>query len=412
MVPVRVPLVSSDVRRHNLALICQTLAAEGPLSRSEVAARTGITRGSLTALSSELLAAGVVAELEGPRGGVAVGRVGRPSTPLALVGEGRALLVVQLDADAATARLTSLSGVELWRAGARHGAGPHDPGPVMDVVAGVARAALAACRSLGRQVVDTTMVVFAPVGPEPGTVLANTDLGWGEVDVVAALRERVPGIGAAVALVSDAPAALRGEMGAMAASGDVVYIKSNSGIGGAAVSGGRPLTGARGFAAGFGHIAIVPGGPACACGQRGCLVTVAGPEAVLARAGLAALARGAGLEAALAEFCSRVLAGEPRAAGAWESALRWIVRALAILATCFNPDTILVGGYWADLAGSIARAWEAAIPAGSPAAALGVPALRPGVLGADASLIGATLQSRDRVLADAAALLAGSAATR
>ncbi|MEK8228275.1 helix-turn-helix domain-containing protein [Oerskovia sp. M15] len=53
----------------------------GPLSRAELARRTGLSQGSLTRLTKPLLAGGILVEADDPpRSDQVVGRPARPST--------------------------------------------------------------------------------------------------------------------------------------------------------------------------------------------------------------------------------------------------------------------------------------------------------------------------------------------
>ncbi|MGH3589081.1 MAG: MarR family transcriptional regulator, partial [Pseudonocardia sp.] len=74
-----VPAGQHTVRRHNLALVLSEIGGAEPLSRAGVAARTGLTRGTVSSLVEELITAGLVAELAATRGGP-----GRPGSPLRL----------------------------------------------------------------------------------------------------------------------------------------------------------------------------------------------------------------------------------------------------------------------------------------------------------------------------------------
>ena len=65
---------SETVRRANLSAIIRELHDRGPLSRSELVSRTGLTRSAIRALIGELAAAGFVSEARG-----ALGTPGRPS---------------------------------------------------------------------------------------------------------------------------------------------------------------------------------------------------------------------------------------------------------------------------------------------------------------------------------------------
>ncbi|HWL99447.1 MAG TPA: helix-turn-helix domain-containing protein, partial [Nocardioidaceae bacterium] len=67
------------LRRHNLGLVLrEVLEASVPPSRADVAARTGLTRATVSALVDRLIAAGMLAQLP-----PAISRrAGRPAVPL------------------------------------------------------------------------------------------------------------------------------------------------------------------------------------------------------------------------------------------------------------------------------------------------------------------------------------------
>jgi glucokinase len=90
-------------------------------------------------------------------------------------------------------------------------------------------------------------------------------------------------LGLPVILDNDANAAAYGELQTGAAVGrrDVFYVTIGQGIGAAIVVDGRIYRGAMGFAGEFGHMTIDPEGIECACGNIGCLETIAsGPNIV------------------------------------------------------------------------------------------------------------------------------------
>jgi hypothetical protein len=65
-----------------------------------------------------------------------------------------------------------------------------------------------------------------------------------------------------------------------------------------------------------------------------------------------------------------------------------------------DPELVIIGGYWASLAPSIASAFEA-----NQARVFGMPGTRPpavvpSTLGPDAALLGALWSARSRLLAD------------
>src|SRR3954467_2753835 len=83
----------STLRESNLTLVGRTVyASPTPLSRADVAARTSLTRSTVSRLVDDLVAGGVLSELEQ----VHVTGRGRPATPL-VPGTGLAALGLQVN---------------------------------------------------------------------------------------------------------------------------------------------------------------------------------------------------------------------------------------------------------------------------------------------------------------------------
>ncbi|NYI06341.1 ROK family protein [Allostreptomyces psammosilenae] len=89
------PASQAGMRRRNLALVMQVVAAEETVSRAGVAARTGLTRATVSSLVEELLDARLLAE----RGPEALGRPGRPGSALVLSDVGPAGLGAEVGPD-------------------------------------------------------------------------------------------------------------------------------------------------------------------------------------------------------------------------------------------------------------------------------------------------------------------------
>ena len=65
---------------------------------------------------------------------------------------------------------------------------------------------------------------------------------------------------------------------------DSVYLKVATGIGSGHIINGKIYRGSSGTAGEIGHLAIDPQGPVCVCGLKGCLATLVGTQALVARA--------------------------------------------------------------------------------------------------------------------------------
>lgn len=394
------PLATPDVRRHNLGLVLGRVLEGAGEARADIADATGLSRGSVTSLVADLIDAGLVEESDV----VAPAGMGRPRTMLVLAASAPCVLIAMLDADHATAVAGTLAGEELGRVSRRHGRPMGDPAAIADVLAGVVDEAAERIAATGRRIADVCVVVWAPVGGTPVRVLADTDLDWGEVDLLGLLRARSAALtafeaaGGNARLVPDSEVAALAEHAAV--GGDtLLYLKADSGIGGAIV-----LTdeagGARVLGAALGHLPVVPDGTRCACGQHGCLVTVAGPDVLLARSGLGAVASAEGLTVALETFVAHVQAGTEPAAGVWRGASREIARTLQIVALTVAPDVIVLGGFAAALAADVDAVFRTIQPRIAQTPVLPVAPVVGSALGADAALRGAQRDARMRLLSD------------
>ncbi|MBF0594091.1 MAG: ROK family protein [Candidatus Omnitrophica bacterium] len=85
-----------------------------------------------------------------------------------------------------------------------------------------------------------------------------------------------------VAVGNDVNFGVMGErwLGAARKANNVVGIFPGTGVGGGVIAGGRMVDGAQGAAAELGHMIVDPHGPACTCGNTGCLEALAGRWAI------------------------------------------------------------------------------------------------------------------------------------
>jgi glucokinase len=158
-----------------------------------------------------------------------------------------------------------------------------------------------------------------------------------------------------VTVDNDANVAAWGEFhvgaGAEAAT-SLLMLTVGTGVGGGLVLDGNLVRGAHGFAAEFGHILVLEGGPACPCGNRGCLEPLASgtgigrhaDEAIAAGRVPAASALHApgpltGKRVTVAAHTGDRAAIEILAASGF-----WLGVGIASLANALDPEFVVVGG--------------------------------------------------------------------
>lgn len=397
-------LSPSDIRAHNLGLVLSHIDRAGSLSRTSLARETGLAAGAITLLVSELIEAGLVRDSETPAAPT-TGR-GRPRRAVEIGGETTAVIGVQFVLDALLITAVDLGGRILLRSESTVQTPYGDPDAVADRLAAAVQAARGELASRGVATASVVVVAPAPVRQPSEVILAAVDFGWHDVDLVAMLRARMPRVPCGIRIVNDANAAAYAEFaelppGDSGRPTDMIYLKSDTGIGGGAIVGGQLLTGVNGIAFEPGHIIVVANGEWCACGRRGCLVTVAGPEIVLRNAGMGDERGEGGLPAALEELVRREAAGDPAARGAVEDLLRWIAIAVSTCVTILQPGVVVIGGYLAAYADRL----RAVAPFSMDSLAADPDGVRAAVHGRFSALDGAVLLTRRALLADPRAMV-------
>jgi predicted NBD/HSP70 family sugar kinase len=134
---------------------------------------------------------------------------------------------------------------------------------------------------------------------------------------------------------------------------DLIFVKIGTGIGCGIVVGGRVYRGVAGSAGDIGHIKLDDYGPACACGEVGCLEAYFGGAALAREAlTLARSGRSNMLAAALEERGRLTAADVGTAAAAGDFAAANLVReggrrlghVIASLVSFLNPGMVVIGG--------------------------------------------------------------------
>jgi glucokinase len=229
-------------------------------------------------------------------------------------------------------------------------------------------AVLGRVAELIREMADTAGTAPAALGMGvPGLIdlqrgitkfLPNLPTQWRDVPVRATLEPRV---GCPVYMLNDARMATLGEMvyGHGRTAATMVYFTLGTGIGGGVAIDGKLRLGPFGAAGELGHQTVLPGGPRCGCGNRGCLETLAAGPAVTAKGVWLMLSgRAPRLYELVEGDASRVTPREmARAAEAGDDSVREeIMRAahylgigVANLVTALHPDLVVFSGGMSDI---------------------------------------------------------------
>ena len=369
----------STLRTANLALVArQVLSSPEPVSRAHVAAATGMTRSTASRLADDLVAAGVLAELDpAPATGP-----GRPGVPLAPPRGTFMALGLEVNVAHMAVRAIDLSGQVLAEHVVVDDFAGSDPAEVL------ARLAPLAADVLGVDAVARARAVGAALAL-PGLVsgerlLRAPNLGWRHV-------RPAEHLGAVLA-----PAGLELRLGNEANYGAItvgrerpaaphcwpsfIYLSGENGIGAGIVREGRIVTGDNGFAGEIGHVQVDPDGPRCSCGNRGCVERYAGRRLILAASGLPDDARPD-------ELVDAWRAGDERARHAVSRAARALGAGLGAAINLLDIPVVVLGGHLAPLAQVLRPELESELERRALASAWSAPRI---MTAADDQMSGAT----------------------
>jgi predicted NBD/HSP70 family sugar kinase len=365
--PDQQALRQAGVREHNLALVLRHLASSPrPISRAEVAAATGLTKATVSALVEDLIGGRLVSEVEPtPRAGA-----GRPANGLRLAADGPAGLGLEINVDYLAACVVDLTG-EVCHHAVHHGdQRPRRPDQVLEATARLAAEAVDAATAQGLRVAGAALAVPGLVSD--GVIHRAPNLGWRDVPV----PDRLAGL--PVRMDNEANLAALGER-QMSRTTDFIYISGEIGIGAGIVLDGRLFRGARGFSGEIGHMTIRPDGPVCRCGARGCLEQYAGQESILAGGGAAAAE----------SIVEMARAGHPGMLRALREAGTALGVAAAGVVNLLDLDTVVLGGIYAPAAPWLQEHVADQIRRRAVTADWAPVTVRPSALGPRATVVGA-----------------------
>ncbi|MFF7293478.1 ROK family protein [Microbacterium sp. NPDC008134] len=375
----------------NQAVVVEAIRRAGEaLSRTELAAATGLSAQTLTNITRRLLDDGLIAEA-----GRAINGPGKPRVLLRLVAESRYSVGVHLDPAVVTVVLLDLAGTAVARRLIPVGA--PEPARVIDAMAQAIEAVIGEAGVDRSRIVGIGLAAPGPLDEANGTVVDPPMLrGWRRVPLRTLLSEAT---GFAVVLEKDTAAAAVGELWTRRGPVDdsFVLLYLGTGLGAALARDGDVTRGRIGNFGEIGHIVVDPEGPACACGSRGCVAVTCTPQAIVAEAVRAGVLPPDGdedeagaLEDRFAAVCARAERGEPFASGILARAARCTAALLVILTDVLDVERIVLGGpFW----GYVSAVYLAELPEhvhrASATRALREIPIHGSVVGADVGAVGA-----------------------
>ena len=329
----------NEQRESGRQQVFDAIRQAGRIARIDIARETQVSPATVTAITSELLTAGLIEEItpEGDRTGA---KRGRPRVALKIRGAAHLIAGIKISDRSATVILVDFEGQTV-------GEYDHElPGPVMsaeEMVVLVKRALAGACTAAGRRISDVSGVGLGLAGlidAARNFVHWSPSLDQRNVELGQMLSDAMP---VPFFMDNDANLVAKAEQlfGEARNVSDFIVITIEQGVGMGIVIDGRIYRGERGCGAEFGHTKVQLDGALCRCGQRGCLEAYVGDYALLREANIRGSAQP---EDDLSALHSRAKAGDAMARSIFDRAGRMFAMGLANVINIFDPGLVILSG--------------------------------------------------------------------
>lgn len=323
--------------------IFEHVRGAGRAARTDVTRALGISAGSATTLTADLIAAGFLREVEGlPR---ETGR-GRPPVALEVVSEACHVIGIKLSDEVHSAVLTDFSGQMIADASLPTPPTRKSLDDLLDEIGVLVGLVLQAG---GKELCDIAAVgigLSGIVDHHTGTVPWSPLLAERDMDIATAFVAR---FGVPLYLDNDANVLTLAELwfGAGRSMTDFAVVTIEHGVGMGLVLDNRLFRGSRGMGLELGHTKVQLDGALCRCGQRGCLEAYLADYA-LAREAATALHRNPrnlqSPNAMLDALFAQAKAGNEPARTIFRRAGRYLSVGLANVIQLFDPELIILSG--------------------------------------------------------------------
>lgn len=269
------PAVTDLIGERTRAEIFAMVLTSGPVSRTSLAGRLGLSPSTVTRLLAPLVEADYLRETTSQ----AVGP-GRPRRLLHVNTQRHFVVGVKIAPSHVAAVLTDMGARVVRRL--RAPIPDSSPGTALAASAELTARLLAEVDGAAGNVLGIGVGVSGHVDSPAGVCRYSALLGWRKVDVAGPLSAAT---GLPVVVNNDVNTLVVAErwFGEGRDIDSFAVVTVGSGIGCGLLLDGSLFSGASGMAGELGHLPLDPDGPLCSCGRRGCLEALACSDAVLGR---------------------------------------------------------------------------------------------------------------------------------
>lgn len=322
------------IRSENLRRIYRLIDRNANISRAALAGITALSKTTVSSLVDELIRGGYVVDC----GAGVSSHQGRRPNALRVHGEGNVVAVISWRRTRLHAALVSSDSRTLFRTEAPLSAPSKGVQQIKRVFARKLLPAAGSARVMG------VCIIIPGIVDEERQSLFSTVIGVDHnAPVVTQLREALAGY--PLCFLNDTACFAYAErVFTPVEEPYFAYVNVSAGVGACLFAEGRMLRGAGAMATQFGHFSIDRDGPACSCGNRGCLESLVGENALGARAARRGLSVPEGRRLLFSDVAAMADAGDENAKALIADLGRDLAWGVSNLISLFNPSLVVVGG--------------------------------------------------------------------
>ncbi|SFB00499.1 xylose repressor, XylR [Lentibacillus halodurans] len=326
----------NTIKNGNKSLVLETIMNHSPISRADIAEKTGLNKGTVSSQVNELLDEDLIYE-KGP------GKSSGGRKPVMLLFNEVAgysigidigvnyILGILTDLKGNVCKESSLVFKELTFEEIKQ-----KLFEIVDFLASSAPSNRYGIVGIGIGVPGAT--------DKNGQVLLAPNLGWENVDLKSIMEEKYD---CPVIIENEANAGAYGEKKFGAGADDIIYVSVGVGIGVGLILNGELYRGNNGFSGEMGHMTIETNGTKCRCGNNGCWELYASEQALMNNSGHFGIEY-ANEDNILEKMVNLAVEGDKEAMKLFETIGDYLGIGIINIINSFNPQQVIIGNRMAD----------------------------------------------------------------
>mgnify|MGYP001282241206 CR=1 FL=1 len=322
------------VKQINKSIVLNTIKNNAPISRADIAQKTGLNKGTVSSLVNELIEEHLIYE-----SGLGESSGGRRPIILLFNHQAGFAIGIDLEVNYILGILTDLFGNIVMEIHEKLTMCEYDQ--VLKVLKSIIQKLIHATPDSPYEIIGMGIGVPGLVNND-GVILTAPNLGWKNIRLKDEIEKtfRIP-----VYIENEANAGAYGEknFGSKKDYHNILYISAGIGIGVGIVLNGKLFTGSNGFSGEMGHSIIVADGKECPCGSQGCWELYASEHALLKKAKNANISGITDENVSIEMLMNLAENGDETVIQIFKEIAKYLGIGINNIVNIFNPDQIIIG---------------------------------------------------------------------